>query len=174
MQAVAWKVRNLILSNAADGCSSYMYDANISVKNSGGYMEKTAYRRVLFAMDLSIESTIMIRRVVGIASIFKAELHILHVLDETDDPSSIDNTKEVIGNIIQPLNVPFSGIMIGTGDVQENILKAVTTKSIDLIIIGSHGKMGVSPLLGGTATAVLSKSKCDVLTLSVLQYTEKN
>ena len=38
---------------------------------------------------------------------------------------------------------------------------------VDLIVVGSHGKHGLSLLLGSTANGVLQGSPCDVLAVRV-------
>ena len=40
-------------------------------------------------------------------------------------------------------------------------------QDVDLIIVGSHGRIGVQLLLGSTANAVLHGASCDVLAVRV-------
>ena len=46
-------------------------------------------------------------------------------------------------------------------------LKLAEEQSVDLIIIGSHGRHGLALLLGSTANAVLHHAKIDVLAVRV-------
>ncbi|MEZ5528918.1 MAG: universal stress protein [Porticoccaceae bacterium] len=39
--------------------------------------------------------------------------------------------------------------------------------NVDLIVVGSHGRHGLSLILGSTATGVLHGSQCDVLAVKV-------
>jgi universal stress protein A len=140
-------------------------------------MNIESYKHILFAMDLSVESMVMIQRAVNLASIFEADLNIVHVVEPSTKESANsvkDESREMLTNILNPLAIPLSNLHIELGDVQEVILEIVKNKNIDLILIGSHGRKGVSPLLGSTATAVLSSLRCDVLTLSVLRYPKQN
>lgn len=136
-------------------------------------MDIQGYKNILFAIDLSIESTIMLRKVALLSDMLQANLNLIHILEPSasnDKTADEQGAKELLSSICEPLKISEKQISVFTGDVQENILKVVKEKSIDLIVIGSHGRKGISPLLGSTATAVLSSLKCDVLTLSVLRY----
>lgn len=124
-------------------------------------------------MDLSVESTVMINRAVDLATKLGAKLKIVHVIEPniSEDVSKEKHTvTEIFTDLLKPLGVPLANLFIEVGNVQESILSLAKNQNIDLIIIGSHGKKGRSPLLGSTAQAVLSRLKCDVLTLSVLNY----
>jgi len=40
-------------------------------------------------------------------------------------------------------------------------------QGLDLIVVGSHGRHGLSLLLGSTSTGVLHGAKCDVLAVRI-------
>jgi len=50
---------------------------------------------------------------------------------------------------------------------KEGILGAVQAHHADLIVVGSHGRHGLSLLLGSTANAVLHGAPCDVLAVRI-------
>ena len=47
------------------------------------------------------------------------------------------------------------------------IIRFAKDNNVDLIIVGSHGRHGISLILGSTATGVLHGSQCDVLAVRV-------
>lgn len=117
-------------------------------------------------MDLSLVNTAMLERVVGFAERLSANLQLLHVVEKNQ--TKVD-AKEFLEEILLKNEISSEKLHIKEGDVQESILKLATDTKVDLIIIGSHGRKGVSPL-GSTAKGVLSAIKCDILTLSVTNY----
>ena len=46
-------------------------------------------------------------------------------------------------------------------------LKAEVVKGVDLIVVGRHGRGGLSRLMGSTANALVQKARCEVLTVPV-------
>jgi universal stress protein A len=53
------------------------------------------------------------------------------------------------------------------GDAADAIHKFADENSIDLIVLGTHGRSGIKLLLGSTANSVLHGAKCDVLAVRV-------
>jgi universal stress protein A len=63
------------------------------------------------------------------------------------------------------LNVSPQDQFVEIGPTKTKILKTAEEVGADLIICGSHGRHGLSLLLGSTANAILHGAKCDVLTV---------
>lgn len=136
-------------------------------------MKTEGYQNILFAMDLSLESTVMLRRVVEIATRFGANLNLIHIMEKINEDNPVTNfelTKEIIDKVMQPYQHLKPSVYIEMGDVQEKILQTALENDIDLIIIGSHGRKGENILLGSTAKGILSDLRCDVLMMSVINY----
>jgi len=53
------------------------------------------------------------------------------------------------------------------GSVKSEIFRLVESLSIDLLVVGSHGRHGLGLLLGSTANSVLHGASCDVLAVRV-------
>ena len=53
------------------------------------------------------------------------------------------------------------------GPTKSQIQEIAESIGIDLIICGSHGRHGLSLLLGSTANAVLHHATCDVLAIRI-------
>jgi universal stress protein A len=56
---------------------------------------------------------------------------------------------------------------VENGVPADEIKEMANKKSIDLIVIGTHGRSGIKLLLGSTANAVLHGVKQDVLAVRV-------
>lgn len=60
----------------------------------------------------------------------------------------------------------FGEVMLRTGDVRDIILNAAEEVHADLIVMGTHGRRGVShALLGSIAEAIVRTAPCPVLTV---------
>jgi len=60
----------------------------------------------------------------------------------------------------------FGKIIVATGDARDSILEAVRLTDADLIVMGTHGRRGVSRLvLGSVAEDVVRRAPCPVLTV---------
>jgi len=53
------------------------------------------------------------------------------------------------------------------GQPAQEMHRFANDNNVDLIIVGSHGRHGISLILGSTATGVLHGSQCDVLAVRV-------
>ncbi|MCK4707184.1 MAG: universal stress protein, partial [Gammaproteobacteria bacterium] len=53
------------------------------------------------------------------------------------------------------------------GSVKSEIFRLIESLSVDLLVVGSHGRHGLGLLLGSTANSVLHGASCDVLAVRV-------
>jgi universal stress protein A len=77
----------------------------------------------------------------------------------------IQEAKQQIEKLAQQLNVGKEDVHVEVGATKSRILQVAEDVVADLIICGSHGRHGLSLLLGSTANAILHGAKCDVLTV---------
>jgi len=54
------------------------------------------------------------------------------------------------------------------GAPKQEIVQLAEREQVDLIVVGSHGRHGLSLLLGSTANSVLHYAKCDVMAIRLL------
>jgi universal stress protein A len=52
---------------------------------------------------------------------------------------------------------------IEMGSPKAEIIRIAREQRVDLIVLGSHGRHGLSLLLGSTASSVIHHAECDVL-----------
>ena len=121
-------------------------------------------RQILLATDFSESSDAAARVARDYARHFGARLHLLHVVwpgaDKAMPPSLSTLADELRGDV--PV---LTAVESGSPAVQ--IVRYTTRHGIDLIVLGTHGRTGVSrALLGSVAERVVRTASCPVLTIS--------
>ena len=142
-------------------------------------------RRVLHATDFSRASQRAFAKALEMAEQNKAELVLLHVLtpianyvigDHYTDPSLYARLEETaeheaetgLAKLVQRARNARVKVkrMLARGTTHEQILRAARRCQADLIVIGTHGRTGLSKLLmGSVAGRVISAASCPVLTV---------
>lgn len=135
------------------------------------------YKNILFATDLTEDTEYLVDKVRNIRGFTGARLSLIHVVEplpgysyaylgiEDIEGQLITEAKQSIDKLAQTLNVDKAHTFIEIGPTKTKILKIADDVNADLIICGSHGRHGLSLLLGSTANAILHGAKCDVLTV---------
>lgn len=135
------------------------------------------YKNILFATDLTEDTDYLIQKVREMRGLTGARLTLIHVVEplpgysyaylgiEDIEGQLIDEAKQSIAKLGQTLNVSVDNQHVEVGPTKTKILKIAEDVNADLIIAGSHGRHGLSLLLGSTANAILHGAKCDVLTV---------
>ncbi len=135
------------------------------------------YKHILFATDLSEETDYIIKQVRELRGLTGSKLSLVHVVEpmpgysyaylgiEDIEGQLITEAKEALAKLGDTLSVNAKDQWIEVGPTKSKILKIAEDVGADLIICGSHGRHGLSLLLGSTANAILHGAKCDVLTV---------
>ncbi|MDR3477809.1 MAG: universal stress protein [Gammaproteobacteria bacterium] len=135
------------------------------------------YKHILFATDLSDETDFLINKVRMLRGYTGSTLSLVHVVEpmpgysyaylgiEDIEGQLIDEAKAALAKLGEKLSVETKDQWIEVGPTKNKILKIAEDINADLIICGSHGRHGLSLLLGSTANAILHGAKCDVLTV---------
>jgi nucleotide-binding universal stress UspA family protein len=120
------------------------------------------FRAVLFATDFSEASRLAGRTAAEVARRFGARLHVLHVVPPVTDPTP---APEALRAAAAELGVDLSIVTaVASGRVASQIIDYARRSAIDLIVMGTHGRTGVShALLGSVAEAVVRRASCRVL-----------
>jgi len=142
-------------------------------------------RRVLHATDFSRASQRAFAQALEMAQQNKAELVLLHVVtpianyvigDQYTDPSLYARLEETaeseaekgLAKLAQRARkavVKVRSVLV-RGTTHEEILRAARRWKADLIVIGTHGRTGLSKLLmGSVAGRIVSNATCPVLTV---------
>lgn len=137
------------------------------------------YSHVLVALDLTEESQQVLDRARQIVD--DARISLVHVIEPLayayggDIPmelSSVQNqlqqqANEQLSKLAQSMGIPPEDQHVVLGHPSSEIRRLADEKSVDLVVVGSHGRQGLALLLGSTANGVLHGAKCDVLAVRV-------
>jgi universal stress protein A len=132
-------------------------------------------------VDLSAESRQVVDRAVALRNASGAELSVVHVIEPLsfayggDIPMDFSGIQEEIhkqakshmASLCDPLNIPESHRRLVVGRPETEIHHIAEEIGADLIVVGSHGRHGLSLLMGSTANGVLHGARCDVLAVRV-------
>ncbi len=141
----------------------------------------TNYKHVLVAVDLSPEANAVLGRAREVAAQHAAKLTLVHVVEPIvadrgydfipalpdDVETSLINRARQFLDSLQEETQPSLESHVLVGSVKGELLRYAQEQSVDLIVIGTHGRHGVSLLLGSTANAVLHGTPCDVLAVRI-------
>ena len=139
------------------------------------------YTKILVAIDLSEDSSQVVKRGQAIAKNNAAELHIIHVIEPLsfayggDIPMDFSGIQDEIHQQAtqqlqrfaeaNEINAEHQHIVLGRPEVE--IHSTAEELGADLIVVGSHGRYGLALLMGSTANGVLHGAGCDVLAVRV-------
>ena len=141
-------------------------------------------KKVLFPTDLSDAAAEAQLYACALAEQFDAELHVLSVMQDVSlmspDPnmpwvipaSSLDEVRQSLEAALVKIPDPKWAIgrsiqrVIRIGAPYVEIIKYAQEQDVDVIVVGTHGRSGLTHLLlGSTAEKVVRKSPCPVLTV---------
>uniref|UniRef100_A0A7C2NXA6 Universal stress protein n=1 Tax=Schlesneria paludicola TaxID=360056 RepID=A0A7C2NXA6_9PLAN len=143
-----------------------------------------AIKKVLFPTDLSDSAAEAQLYACALAEQFGAELHVLSVLQDVSlmspDPnmpwvipaSSLEEVRKSLETALAKIPDPNWAAgksvqrVIRVGAPYVEIIKYAEEQDVDVIVVGTQGRSGLSHLLlGSTAEKVVRKSPCPVLTV---------
>ncbi|MGB2272178.1 MAG: universal stress protein [Pseudomonadales bacterium] len=78
-----------------------------------------------------------------------------------------DNLLPKLETLAKEYRLNDATAVVEFGRPTDLIVEVAERESVDLIILGSHGKHGVALLLGSTADGVLHHAQCDVLAVRI-------
>lgn len=141
----------------------------------------STYKHILVGLDLSPESQQVVDRVKGLFTGNDLKISLIHVqeplsfayggdipMDLTDVQNQLeDQAKERLSAIGAELNVAKEDQHVIIGQPAHEMHRFANDNGVDLIVVGSHGRHGLSLLFGSTSTGVIHGSECDVLAIRV-------
>jgi len=139
------------------------------------------YKRILGALDLTDDSVALAERVAALARQCGAEVSLLHVVEFVPiepmsdalvpvvqiDDKMIARATEQIRAIAEQVGLPPDCCRVESGNVKSEILRLARETKVDLIVLGSRERHGLSILVNMTEDTVLHGSPCDVLAVRV-------
>lgn len=126
-------------------------------------MEGLSVRQIVFPTDYSDISANAGRTAAQLARHFGARLHVVHVVPPVTDPGP----PEALPTAVAKLGAGIDTVAaVMTGRPAPAIVEYAIRHDIDMIVMGTHGRTGVSrALLGSVAEAVVRRAPCLVLTV---------
>jgi nucleotide-binding universal stress UspA family protein len=143
------------------------------------------FRRIMYATDYSRASARALDEAVNLAKQNDAELLVLHVMDPVtpyvtgEDYGTAElylkleeTTKQEAQTSMQKLveklrkyKVKVKSLLL-KGSPHDQIVKAAKSRKADMIVIGTHGRTGLTKLfMGSVAGKVIATASCPVLTV---------
>jgi universal stress protein A len=120
--------------------------------------------QVMVATDFSACSSEATRVAAEYARKLGARLHIVHIVWPTSDPaprSELSRLAEELGQVVPVVTAVESGL-----PAADQLVRYADRHGIDLIVLGTHGRTGVSrALVGSVAERVVRTASCPVLTV---------
>lgn len=133
------------------------------------------YKHILYATDLSEETKEISQKAGKFAELFNARLTLVHAIEPipaygypgiTDIESPlIEQAQKDIAKLGKELNVKKEDQRVEFGSVKHQVLRIAKECGADLILVGSHGRHGLSALLGSSASAIVQGADCDVFVI---------
>ncbi len=143
-----------------------------------------AYQHILLAVDFSEQSDAVALRAKDLAEKYQAKLSVIHVLDNIPMPDTgygtvipldkdsgyklLEAEKAGLIQVSDQLGVEQTNRWLVWGSPKQEIVQLAERERVDLIVVGSHGRHGLSLLLGSTANSVLHYAGCDVMAIRLL------
>jgi len=142
-------------------------------------------KTILFPTDFSYGAHAAMDFAVSLAKNYNSQLILLHVIQniviaDWDASSSFqvaDMMKDIHKSAMREMDRWCAEVSSKINDMKKmivagvpfvEIIKAARNQNADMIVIGTHGRMGVSHvLLGSTAEKVARKASCPVLTVRI-------
>jgi len=143
------------------------------------------FSKILYATDYSKASARALDEAIGLAKQNNAELLVVHViepvssyvtaedyggaelymrLEETTKREAQASMKKLMDQL-QKSKVKATSLML-KGIAHDQIVRAAKSRRVDVIVIGTHGRTGLSKLfMGSVAGKVVSLAHCPVLTV---------
>ncbi len=140
----------------------------------------SVYQHILVAVDLGETSATVLQHAASLAQLCDARLTVVHVVnyapssdidyvippvDETES-KLIEAARKRLHELLEreALNRGV-GTVVVSGRPKVEIVRMAERERVDLIVVGAHGRHGLTGLLGSTADRVLNLASCDVLTV---------
>ncbi|MBT8060655.1 MAG: universal stress protein [Xanthomonadales bacterium] len=147
----------------------------------------SGYKKIAVAVDLSSESTAILKRAVDVAAP-DSEIHLVYVQEPMDsvymgvvpygpvfvgmdevEENLRSELRDKLDSIGENFGVPEGNRHFLNGTPAREIHRFAEEREVELIVLGTHGQKGVQLLLGATANSVLHGSSCDVLAVRVYE-----
>jgi universal stress protein A len=135
------------------------------------------YRNILLCIDLTEYSEMVAARGKYVADRYGARLTLLHVVEYVPvepmgeallpavqiEGELVERARVRIADLAKKLGLEQCERIVQTGNIKADVVRIAQERGVDLIVIGSRERHGVSILFNFTEDTVLHAAPCDVL-----------
>ena len=137
------------------------------------------YQHFLVATDLSKENSLVFEKAVAMAELCGAQLSMLHVVEPLPgygyayigiadlEAELYREAEKSMQKLAEKYAIPKTHCYLKIGSTKIELNAVIRSAAIDCVILGSHGRHGITELLGSTAHAAVHTAICDVLTVRI-------
>jgi len=140
-------------------------------------------RSILVPIDFSVHSKNALKYAIPIAAKFRASLHLVYVVEPTIYPADLGFGQVVLPGVEDELREKGAeeletlirkeigkrvkaSCTVRTGNPHQEILREADERSVDMIVVATHGHSGVEHMLfGSTADRIVRNARCPVMTI---------
>lgn len=137
----------------------------------------TNYSNILIPVDFSKASEIAIRKTLENEFSPTAQITVVHVVDYmppaymrpempqiyASEDLMKQRAKKHLDEFIAKTGLIGCNAIVEFGHTKSQLLKMLSDKSFDLVILAKHERVGMEKLLGSVSNAIANEAKCDVL-----------
>jgi nucleotide-binding universal stress UspA family protein len=142
----------------------------------------TKGEKILVAVDGSIYGEYAVDQAISLGGMCNSTIFLISVVDLYPEqmevaPTLLENMSKEAGEVldkakakVDKANIHCETIVRMGGKPHEFIIKEANEKDIDLIVMGTHGRSGLTRmLLGSVAQNVIGHARCPVLVVPTLK-----
>lgn len=125
---------------------------------------RVAFSNILFATDLSYLADAALPYVLETARLYGSKVHAVHVRQRGAPWARPE--ENAVASLSERLKAVPHEVLVQDGETLPTLLQQIVEKSIDLVVVSTHGRTGLGRvLLGSVAEAIFREAPCPVLTV---------
>jgi universal stress protein A len=135
------------------------------------------YKKILLAVDITEGSEIIAERAHDVAERYGAEVILLHVVEYVPvepmgeallpavqiEGELIERATRRIAEMAQKTGLEKAERIVQAGNIKAELVRIATDRGVDLIVLGSRERHGLSIMFNQTEDTILHAAPCDVL-----------
>jgi universal stress protein A len=135
------------------------------------------YKKILLAVDVTEGSEQIAERARDVAERYGAEVILLHVVEYVPvepmgeallpavqiEGELIERATRHIAELAQKVGLEKAERIVQAGNIKAELVRIATDRGIDLIVLGSRERHGLSIMFNQTEDTILHAAPCDVL-----------
>jgi universal stress protein A len=135
------------------------------------------YKKILLAVDVTEGSEQIAKRARDVAERYGAEVILLHVVEYVPvepmgeallpavqiEGELIERATRRIAELAQKTGLEQAERIVQAGNIKAELVRIATDRGVDLIVLGSRERHGLSIMFNQTEDTILHAAPCDVL-----------